>query len=351
MHLNRREFLTFVSILPWTNISRANFSNLLIHNNNIEMIIKPKKLQKGDIIGIVAPATAVPSPEHQQKAIEILELLGLRYKFATSFKKGSNYKSRTPEERAKEFLEMFENPEIQGIFCIRGGYGSAQILDKIDYSVISKNPKVFVGFSDITALHIAINKFAKLVTYHSPVLLSSFSDYTFNSFKQILFGEVLMPKIRNPESKVGVREAFPIRTIRSGKAEGRVIAGNLSIISSLLGTDYEYDFNQSLLLIEDVGEEPYRIDRMLNQLRLANKLKVVNGIIFARCEDCRTKDTQIWDFSLGEVLDFYFKPLSIPSFYGLTFGHTIEQATIPIGLLARMDADAGILEYLEPVID
>lgn len=351
MQFSRREFLSIVSILPLTINLKGEQSSLSIKHKVNEVLIKPKRLKSGDTVGIIAPATAVPSPDEQKKAVEILDLLGLRYKFASSLVKGSNYKSRNISERVDDLVEMFEAPNIQGIFCIRGGYGSAQIIDKIDYSIIQRNPKVFVGYSDITALHIAINKFANLVTYHSPVLISTFTEYTFNSFKQTIFAEVTKPIIENPKSKFGIRNAFPFRTIQSGQAQGRVIAGNLSIICSLLGTDFEYDFNDSLLLIEDVGEEPYRIDRMLNHLRLAGKLKLVNGIIFARCDDCVSKDNQVWDFSLGEVLDNYFKPLQVPSFYGLTFGHTTEQATIPIGVRARMDSDYGVLEYLEEVID
>lgn len=348
MQISRREFISIVSILP---LLKAKQSSLSTKHEVNEMLIKPKRLKKGDTIGIIAPATAVPSPDDQKRAVEILDLLGLCYKFASSLVKGSNYKSRTISERIDDLIAMFEDPNIQGIFCIRGGYGSSQIIDKIDYSIIQKNPKVFVGYSDITALHIAINKFANLVTYHSPVLISTFTEYTFNSFKQTIFAEVQKPIIENPKLKFGVRNAFPFRTICPGKSEGRVIGGNLSIVCSLLGTDFEYDFNDSLLLIEDVGEEPYRIDRMLNHLRLAGKLKLVNGIIFARCDDCVSKDNQVWDFSLGEVLDNYFKPLQVPSFYGLAFGHTDEQATIPIGLRAKMDSDYGVLEYIENVID
>lgn len=351
MQFSRREFLSIVSILPLTVNLKAEQSSLSKKHKVNEMLIKPKRVKRGDTIGIIAPATAVPSPDDQKKAVEILDLLGLRYKFASNLVKGSNYKSRTISERVDDLVEMFEDPNIQGIFCIRGGYGSGQIIDKIDYSVIQRNPKVFVGYSDITALHIAINKFANLVTYHSPVLISTFTEYTFNSFKQTIFGEIQKPIIENPKLKIGIRNAFPFRTIRSGKAEGRVIAGNLSIICSLLGTDFEYDFNGSLLLIEDVGEEPYRIDRMLNHLRLAGKLNLVNGIIFARCDDCVSRDNQVWDFSLSEVLDHYFKPLQVPSLYGLAFGHTTEQASIPIGLRAKIDSDYGVLEYLENVID
>jgi muramoyltetrapeptide carboxypeptidase len=312
---------------------------------------KPKPLKEGDLVGIIAPGTAVPNPDELQKAIEILNLLGLRYIFSRNIIQGSNYKSRSVSERVEDLMQVFTNPEVKAVFCIRGGYGSGQLLDQIDYSQIRKNPKIFVGYSDITALHIALNRFANLVTFHGPVLLSPFTEYSFQNLKQILFGKTTIPIVKNPENKSGVRESHPIRTIKGGQAEGVVIGGNLSIISSLIGTPFEFNFSNSILLLEDVGEEPYRIDRMLNQLRLAGKLEQANGIIFGECNDCNPSDSQVWDFSLGEVLDFYFKSLNKPTFYGLTFGHTSNQATIPLGLKAMLDADSGTLQYLEPAFD
>lgn len=313
--------------------------------------IKPKPLKEGDLVGVVAPGTAVPNPDELRKATEILDLLGLRYVFSQSIAQGLNYKSRSIDERVEDLMQMFTNPEVQAIFCIRGGYGSGQLLDQIDYSQVRKNPKIFIGYSDITALHIALNRFANLVTFHGPVLLSPFTEYSFQNLKQILFGKTTIPVIQNPKNRTGIRESHPIRTIYNGQTEGVVVGGNLSIISSLLGTPFEFNFSNSILLLEDVGEEPYRIDRMLNQLRLAGKFEQVNGIIFGECNDCNPSYSQVWDLSLGEVLDFYFKPLNKPAFYGLTFGHTPNQATIPFGLKAMLDADSGTLRYLEPIFD
>lgn len=346
MNISRRTFVgsAFLSLMF------LKFEAYSKVNRQMNMI-KPKALKEGDLVGIIAPGTAVPNPDELRKAAEIFDLLGLRYVFSKNIAQGSNYKSRSISERIDDLMQMFTNPEIKAIFCIRGGYGSGQLLDQIDYAQIRKNPKIFVGYSDITALHIAFNRFANLVTFHAPVLLSPFTEYSFQNLKQILFGNVTTPIIQNPKNRTGVRESHPIRTIHSGQAEGVVIGGNLSIISSLIGTPFEFNFSNSILLLEDVGEEPYRIDRMLNQLRLAGKFEQINGIVFGECDDCNPSDSQVWDFSLGEVLDFYFKPLNKPAFYGLTFGHTSNQATIPLGLKAMLDADSGTLKYLEPIFD
>lgn len=346
MDISRRTFVGS-TLLSLTFFKFASYAKI----NGSTNMVKPKPLKEGDLVGIVAPGTAVPNPDELQKATEIFRLLNLRYVISPNLLRGSNYKSRSIGERLDDLMQMFTNPEVKAIFCIRGGYGSGQLLNQIDYSQIQKNPKIFVGYSDITALHIAFNRFANLVTYHGPVLLSSFTEYTFENLKQILFGLNPAPLIQNPKDKVGVRESHPIRPINKGATEGVVIGGNLSIISSLVGTPFEFNFSNSILLLEDVGEEPYRIDRMLNQLRLAGKFEQMNGIIFGECNDCNPRESQVWDFSLGEVLDFYFKPLNKPAFYGLAFGHTSDQATIPLGLKAICDADSGTLKYLESVFD
>lgn len=313
-------------------------------------MIKPNALKKNDTVGVVAPGTAVPSPDDLYRAKEILEKLGLRPKFARNISSGSGYRTRSVQERLDELMAMFFDSDVRAIFAIRGGYGSAQLLDKIDYSVVLTNPKIFLGFSDVTSLHIALNKFAGLVTFHGPVLLSAFSKYTYECLNAILFGLNRKPIVQNPLDNEFVRANHYIRTINSGQAEGVVLGGNLSIISSLLGTPYEYQFEDAILLLEDVQEEPYRIDRMLNQLRLAGILSKVNGLAFGECKDCVAVSANVWDLSLGEVLDYYFQPLGKPSCYGLCIGHTPDQATFAIGARAGFDADAGKIVYLEDVV-
>jgi muramoyltetrapeptide carboxypeptidase len=344
--MKRREILKItVASLMLPMLSKG----LLAKESN-NKIIKPKALKQGDTVGIIAPATAVTDPDDIQKAIQVLEYFGLKYKIGNSLKKNAGYKSRLADDRVYDLLDFFEDSEINGIFCIRGGYGSAQILDKIDYEIIKKNPKIFLGYSDITALHLAITQNTGLVTFHGPVLLSSFSSITLESFKKTLFSTEPIGTIFNPKILSGIRPMYPIRTIKEGSANGRLTGGNLSIICSLMGTPFEIDTKDKILFIEDVGEEPYRIDRMLTQLNLAGKLKQAKGIVFGKCAGCDfsgLNSSRIWDSALGEVLDYQLGNLNIPVFYGLLIGHTNEQFTLPYGIESEINSELGELNILE----
>lgn len=344
--MNRNEFLSLASLSV-----ASIFLNrgITIAGEISKNQIKPQKLKTGDIVGIISPGTAVSSPDDLVKVEEILNYLGLKFKYASNVFKGSGYKTRTVGERVDDLHEMFSDKDVKAIFCTRGGYGSGRLLDKIDYDLIRANPKIFVGYSDITALHIAINKLTGLTTFHGPVLLSSFNNYSTSYFKKIIFAEAEYPFIlRNPQQGNLPRNSFSTRVIVGGQAEGVTLVANLTLLISLLGTPYAPDFAGKLLLIEDVGEPPYKIDRMLNQLRMAGVLDAVNGIVFGRCDDCNSGSSQsTWDLSLGEVLDSYFKALKIPIFYGLTFGHTDNQLTIPQLCRASINADDGTLSINE----
>ena len=242
------------------------------------------------------------------------------------------------------------DPEVKAVFAMRGGYGAPHLLDLIDYDLIRKNPKIFLGYSDITALHLAINRHARLVTLHGPNVLSDYTEYTRKWFRPAIFGRKPLGVLSNPPDTDPIKPRHFIRTIRPGKAEGEVIGGNLTLISTLMGTPYQPQFKGKIVLLEDIGEEPYRIDRMLNQLRLAGVFREAAGVIIGECVDCRPSDFKPSlgsNFSLGEVIDAMLGTLPIPVFYGLTFGHTDDQLTIPLGLRAIMDADNGTLEFLE----
>ena len=314
--------------------------------------IKPKALQTGDKVRIVAPGTAVSDPDDIDRAIEIVNSLGLEPVFSKYVTSGIGYKTRTVQERVSDLHEAFLDNSAKAVICIRGGYGAAQLIDSIDYELIRNNPKIFCGYSDITALHAAIGVMTGLVTFHSPVLLSPFTPYTQEIFTRMLFSPDKYGELRNPTGKYGLRSNFPIRTIVTGIAEGELVGGNLSLISSLIGTKYSIDAKGKILMLEDVGEPPYRIDRMLNQLRLAGILDAADGIVFGKCNDCTAGTNQgTWDWSLGEVLDYYIKPLGKPSFYGLMFGHTSEQATIPLGCKAIMDSSSGTVDIVENCVE
>lgn len=343
--MDRRNLLKtalLTSLLP-------NFNMQLFSQQKFNFI-KPNKLKEGDKVKIIAPSTNVSCPDEIQNAIQVLDYLKLKYEFGKSFESNIGYKTNSTQVRVDDIHQAFEDDTIKGIFCIRGGYGSGQILNSLDYNLIRKHPKIFIGYSDITALHLAINKFSGLVTFHGPVLLSSFSTFTITNFVKTIFNSEPVGILKNPNILSGVRATYPIRTINGGIAEGYLIGGNLSIISSLMGTKFEIDTTDKILFLEDVGEEPYKIDRMLNQLKLAGKLDTSKGIIFGKCAGCDINSSAIWDLSLGEVLNFYFKDLQIPVFYGLLIGHTSDQLTLPLGIKAKIDADNCQLEILESAV-
>lgn len=312
--------------------------------------VRPKALAPGATVGLITPSTYVSDPDSLQLAARTIRYFGLRMKVGRNVGKRKGYLGGTVQERLDDLHAMFRDPEVSGVFCIRGGYGSEQLLDRIDYGLIRRNPKVFLGYSDITALHLAIQKKAGVVTFHGPVVLSRFSQYTQQCFRKALFSPAPMGVLTNPPDSDPLRPEHTLRTIRGGRARGRLIGGNLSLIATTMGTPYEIETRGRILLVEDVDEQPYSIDRMLTQLRLAGKLGEAAGIVFGECNHCKPRDYQpSFDstLSLGEVLDEILGPLKVPVLSGLTFGHTDDQLTLPLGVMAELDADKGQLTVEE----
>ncbi len=316
-------------------------------------LIRPKALQSGDTVGLITPATYVSDPDRLALVQRTVEYFGLKPKFGRNVRKRAGYLGGSVQERLDDLHAMFEDPEVRAVFCIRGGYGSGQLLDRIDYSLIRRNPKIFLGYSDITALHLAIQKQAGLITFHGPMMLARFTEYTRRLFRKALFEKEPLGLISNPPDSDPLRPAHMHRTVRGGIARGPLTGGNLSLICSLMGTPYEPDARGRILLIEDVGEEPYSLDRMLTQLRLAGKLQSAAGVIFGECAACRPRDFQPSfenTLSTGEVVDDILGPLSVPVLSGLTIGHTDDQATLPLGVMATLDASRGQLTIEEPAL-
>jgi muramoyltetrapeptide carboxypeptidase len=240
---------------------------------------------------------------------------------------------------------MFGDPEVRAVFCIRGGFGSAHLLPGMDYPLIQRNPKIFLGYSDITAMHLAIHRRTGLVTFHGPVPLSRFTRYTQEHFRRALFGTKPLGTLTNPPDSDALRPAHTLRVIRPGKARGALVGGNLTLISTTLGTPFEIDTRGKILFLEDVDEQPY-LDRMLTHLKLAGKLDAAAGIVFGECADCRPRDFKPSfesNFSVGEILDRTLGKLSVPVLGGLTIGHTDDQLTLPLGVTATLDAGQGHL--------
>jgi muramoyltetrapeptide carboxypeptidase len=313
-------------------------------------LLHPPVLRPGDTVGLITPGAYVSDPDRLALAARTVQFFGLRVKLGANVGKRLGYLGGTDQERLDDLHAMFRDPEVKAIWAIRGGYGSTHLLDRIDYGLLRQNPKIFLGYSDITALHLAIHRHAGLVTFHGPVALADFSAYTQTWFRRALFEAKPLGTLTNPPETNTLRPAHPLRTVRPGQARGRLIGGNLSLISRTLGTPYEIDTTGRILLLEDVDEEPYSIDGMLTQLRLAGKLQAAAGIVFGECHNCRPRDYKPSfesTLSFGEVLDGILGKLAIPVLSGLTFGHTEDQLTLPLGVAAALDADKGELAIEE----
>ena len=305
-------------------------------------MIRPAHLVKGDVIGIVAPASPVER-EVLERSFSFLEQLGLRYKLRESVYNKSVYLAGTDEQRLADLHAMFKDPEVKGIICAGGGYGSARYAEQLDLDLIHDNPKIFWGFSDITYLHTAIRQGTGLVTFHGPMLASCVAQQEFHEMSGKMFGQLFAPvEVHYSE------DISPLETIVGGVAEGTVVGGNLSQLVSSLGSEFEIKTNSRLLVIEDVGEEPYQVDRLLNQLRLAGKLREAAGIIigdFSKAEPAKPEDS----LTMDEVFEHYFGKLNQPVVKGFRIGHCEPNIAIPFGVKGRLDANNKTLTILPGV--
>lgn len=311
---------------------------------------RPKALRPGDTVALITPSTYVSDPDDLLLARRTVEYFGLRPKFGKNVGKRNGYLAGSIPERVDDLHAAFADPEVKAVFCTRGGYGAAMLLDRIDFALIRRNPKIFLGYSDITALHLGIHQKAGLVTFHGPTALSDFSEYTVDHFRRALFSPKPLGELKNPAETNTLRPRHPVRTLRGGKATGELTGGNLTLIATTMGTPWEIQTDNKLLFLEDVDEQPYSMDRMLTQLRLAGKFRNIRGLVLGECTDCRPRDFRPSfrsTFTLGEVYDNILGDLSVPIVSGMTIGHTSDQMTLPLGLTATLDADAAALTISE----
>lgn len=301
-----------------------------------------KKLKYGDTIGIVSPA----SPENVdsiEKGVSFIKKLGFNVKLGKHIYDKNGYLAGSDKDRANDIMDMFLDNTVSMILCIRGGYGSMRILPYIDFDIIKNNPKIFVGFSDITTLLNNIYSKCGLITFHGPMASSKLDDkYTLKSFLDTLMVEEATYTIDNPPD-------YPIECSNNGITEGILVGGNLCLLTSTLGTPYELDTKDKILFIEDVGEAPYKIDRMLTQLLLAGKLTDCTGFILGQFKNCSLPHYER-SFTLDEVLNDRLLSLKKPTLKHFMSGHSYPKLTIPIGSKIRLDCNKGIINILEPVI-
>jgi muramoyltetrapeptide carboxypeptidase len=319
-----------LSTLPITGFSRATTDEL--------SRVFPSRLEKGSTVGLIAPGSSLTRTAFE-KTLNNLTDIGFKVKYSPNIKVRSGFLAGTDQQRVEDIHRMFADEDVSAIVCARGGYGCARLLELIDYTLIRNNPKPFLGYSDITALHSAFYKHAGLVTFHGPVGSSEWNDFSLDYFTDIV----------SKGKRVKIRAEDPV-VISDGSAEGPLFGGNLSLLASLIGTPHEPQYDGHILFIEEIGESSYRVDRMLTQLRSSGRLHKLAGIALGYFTNCDVTPEQTgYEQSIGllEVFKDRLGDLGIPVVFGFPFGHEAHNATLPLGINARLVAEKGIIKLIE----
>jgi muramoyltetrapeptide carboxypeptidase len=336
-HYSRRQFIQFGGLTGLAAQFSLSVRPLLAKIS----ILKPPKLQAGDTVGLINPASEI-EPKDIILIEEFLQQNGFRVKRGQHIFDRYGYLAGKDSSRAADVNNMFADPQVKALLAIRGGWGANRILSLLDYELIRSQPKIIMGYSDITSLLLAIYARTGLITFHGPVGTSQWNDFSANYVRRILsLGEALT--LKNPPD-------MPVKTITPGRVRGRLLGGNLSVLTSAIGSSYLPSWQQAILFVEEIGEDIYRVDRMLTQLKLAGVLEQLSGFIFAQCVDCSSDDDQQFSLTLEQVLFDLIKPLGIPAWYGAAIGHIEDKFTIPVGLEVEIDALQGTIQMLEPAV-
>ena len=349
--MNRRHFNKLIAAASaLSSCSLYGFSSITSSNQLSKKIIKPKRLKSGATIGLVTPSGPI-TEQQLEKTVQNIEGLGFKLAYnRTRLLAKKGYLAGRDISRADEINRMFDNEQIDGIWAVRGGYGATRILDMLNYKVIRQNPKVFIGYSDITAIHQAIFKKTNLVSFHGPVGASEFTDYTKKYVMQLISETSSTVKIEHSAQNEMLEDnTYSSYVINSGIAEGQLIGGNLTLAASLVGTPYDVSYKNKLVFLEDIGETPYRIDRMITQMISAGKFDNIKGIILGVFLDCETKEFNN-SLTLKEMFQDRFSRFNIPIIYGMSFGHISNQFTLPLGIKARLNTEDKSITLLESAV-
>ena len=315
--------------------------------------IRPHRLAAGDTVGLVAPANATFQSVELQIAKESLEALGLKVLVGGHLLDRHGYLAGLDKDRAADINGYFADPAVRAVLPIRGGWGSSRLLPYLDFDTIRRNPKVVLGYSDVSALLLAIHAKTGLVTFHGPNGMGRWDAFSVDYFKRMLMqGEAIL--FENPH-QLSDRNALTqtenrTMTITAGKARGPLIGGNLTVLTTIIGSPYLPAWDGAIFFCEDVGENYYRIDRMLTQLKLAGVLSKIAGFIFGTCSECGPGDDAFGALTLEEIFADHIKPLGVPAWSGAMIGHAMPQWTLAEGIDVEADADAGTIRMLEPAV-
>ncbi|MCG8576977.1 MAG: LD-carboxypeptidase [Flavobacteriales bacterium] len=313
-------------------------SSFQVPSTNQKLI--PKALMPNDTIALTAPSGSIWNKSHISKIEKLMADWGFKTVIGQSCYEQDGFLAGSDQLRAAELMHYFEDKSVKAILTMRGGWGCGRILDTLDYDIIRSNPKIVMGFSDITSLVNAIYVKTGLVTYHGPCGYSSWGDFTKKMVTKSLISGAPF-SMKNPAA-----ETQSLKTLTAGKASGELVGGNLTVIQSMIGTEYEPNWNDKILFLEEIGEEAYRVDRMLWQLKQRGVFQKVNGVVLGSFRDCEAEEAEK-SFSLQEIFDQHFAQVGFPVYQGATFGHLAPKFTLPIGINAEIDADNFTIRTLE----
>lgn len=312
--------------------------------------IRPKHLEPGDRVVLVAPASATFNTVELDIAKESLEALGLKVDVGGHLLDRHGYLAGQDKDRAADINRAFADDSVHAVLPIRGGWGSSRLLPYLDFETIRTHPKVVLGFSDITALHMAIQAKTGLITFHGPNAMGRWDEFSAAWVRRVIFGGEAVT-LENPREKGEflAQTEHRIQTITPGTARGRILGGNLTVLTAIMGSPYVPDFSDAILFLEDVDEDIYRIDRMMTTLALAGVLRRIRGFIWGSCSECEP-GRGFGSLTFEEIFDDHVKPLKIPAWQGAMIGHETPQFTMPEGVEVEIDAGAGTIRMLEAAV-
>ena len=312
--------------------------------------IKPRRLAAGAKVGLVAPASATFKTIDLDIARESLEALGLKVEVAGHLLSRHGYLAGQDRERAADINRFFGDSSISAVLPIRGGWGSSRLLPHLDFDLIRRNPKILLGYSDITALLLSIHARTGLVTFHGPNGMGRWDEFSVGWMRRVLFeGEAVTMENPREKGEFLVQTENRIQTITPGVARGRLLGGNLTVLTAIVGSPYLPDWDGAILFLEDVGEDIYRVDRMMTQLKLAGILNRIAGCVFGTCSECGPGEGY-GSLTLEEVFNDHIKPLKVPAWQGAMIGHSMSQFTLAEGVPVEIDATAGRIRMLEGAV-
>ena len=312
---------------------------------------RPSRLTVGSRIALIAPAGPLLEQDDLTRAIALCRALDYEPVLGKNAYRRLGYLAGTDDERLRDLNWAFQDPSIDAVWCIRGGYGVTRLLDRVDYAAMERRPKPLIGFSDITALLNAVTRATGVVTFHGPVARAAMPEFSHRHFERVLADPAppgRLGRLDQP-SDILVPQEHRLVTLRGGIAEGPLAGGNLTLLQCLIGTPWFPDLDRAILFLEDIGEQLYRVDRVFAHLRAVGALGRLAGVVVGRFTELQRAGR---DGALGfdQVLATYLEPLDIPVAYGFPIGHIDAQWTLPLGVRARLDAEACELELLEAAV-